>query len=168
VSGVLLSRRRPRSSPRRPGGRPRIAGEIGGSYDVVAIALSERSLLAMADGDWPGAELLADQAHAVMRQGRIEDSFVTPLVCAARAGAWLHRRDVPAARQELISAQRPRPLLTYALPYFAVQARIELARAHLALADLAGARLLMREIDEVLKRRPGMGTLVGEAEALQA
>jgi hypothetical protein len=39
---------------------------------------------------------------------------------------------------------------------------------HLALADLAGARTLMREVDELLRRRPGVGNLVGEAEALRA
>jgi LuxR family maltose regulon positive regulatory protein len=80
----------------------------------------------------------------------------------------MHRGDVPAARQELASAQRLRPLLTYALPYFAVQARIELARVHLALADLPGARTLMREVDELLRRRPGLGTLAGQAQALRA
>ena len=58
--------------------------------------------------------------------------------------------------------------MTYALPYFAVQARIELTRVHVALGDLAGARTLMREIDDVLKRRPGLGTLAGEAGALRA
>ena len=73
-----------------------------------------------------------------------------------------------AARQELVSAQRLRPLLTYAMPHLAVQARIELTRVHLALGDLAGARTLMREIDELLRRRPGLGTLAGEAEALRA
>jgi LuxR family transcriptional regulator, maltose regulon positive regulatory protein len=67
-----------------------------------------------------------------------------------------------------VRAQRLRPSLTYAYPYFAVQARIELTRVHLALADLAGARMLMREIDELLKRRPRLGTLVGEAEELRA
>ena len=54
------------------------------------------------------------------------------------------------------------------MPHLAVQARIELTRVHLALADLAGARTLMREIDDLLQRRPGLGTLVGEAEALRA
>jgi hypothetical protein len=91
-----------------------------------------------------------------------------PLVSAVRARTAMHRGDVPAARQELVSAQRLRPLLTYALPYFAVQARIELIRVHLALADLAGARTLMREVDELLRRRPGLGGLVGEAQALRA
>ena len=59
-------------------------------------------------------------------------------------------------------------MLTYALPYFAVQARIELARVHLALADLAGAKTLMREVDELLRRRPDLGNLAGEAGALRA
>jgi LuxR family transcriptional regulator, maltose regulon positive regulatory protein len=93
---------------------------------------------------------------------------VTPLVCAVHARAALHRGNLPAARQELVSAQRLRSLLTYALPHIAVQARIELIRVYLGIADLAGARTLMREVDELLRRRPGLGTLVGEAEALRA
>jgi LuxR family maltose regulon positive regulatory protein len=70
-------------------------------------------------------------------------------------------------RQELVNAQRLRPELTYALPHLAVQARIELTRVHVALADLAGAKTLMREADELLRRRPGLGTLVGQARALR-
>ena len=83
------------------------------------------------------------------------------------ARAALHRGDLQAVRRELVSAQRLRPLLTYAVPHSAVQVRIELTRVHLALGDIAGARTLVREIDELLGRRPGLGTLVGEATALQ-
>ncbi len=60
-----------------------------------------------------------------------------------------------------------RPELTYAFPVLAVQVQIELTRVHLALADLAGVRKLMQEADEVLRRRPDLGTLVGEAEELR-
>jgi LuxR family transcriptional regulator, maltose regulon positive regulatory protein len=144
------------------------AGEQAGGTDVLAIALAERSLVAMAAGNWNRADGLAGQALAVLRRGRTRDSCATPLVCAVQARAFLHQGDIPAARQELVSAQLKRPVLTYALPYLAVQARIELARAHLALADLAGTRTLMREIDDLLKRRPSLGTLVGEAGTLQA
>jgi LuxR family transcriptional regulator, maltose regulon positive regulatory protein len=49
-----------------------------------------------------------------------------------------------------------------------VMARIELIRTLLELADLAGARTLIREIDEVFERRPDLGTLVGEARELRA
>ena len=142
--------------------------EKAGAAEDFAVALCERSLLAMARSDWSYAEVHADQARAVLHQARREESFVTPLVCAVQARTALHRGDIPAARQELVSAQRMRHELTYALPHFAVQARIELAHAGIALTDLAGARTLMREVDELLRCRPGLGTLVGEAQALQA
>ena len=143
-------------------------GEGAGAPEDFATALCERSLVAMAGGEWGRAEVFADQAGAFLRRAGIEESFATPLVCAVQARAAIHRGDVPAARQELVSAQRLRHLLTYALPHFAVQARIELARVHSALADLAGARTLMREVDELLRRRPGLGNLAGEAPALRA
>jgi len=41
-------------------------------------------------------------------------------------------------------------------------------RVHLVLADLAGARTLMREIDELVRRCLGLGVLAGEALALRA
>ena len=143
-------------------------GEEVGAHEDVALALCERSLVAITGGDWDRAEALADQAGTVLRRAGIEESYATPLVSAVRARAAMHRGDIPAARRELLSAQRLRHLLTYALPYYAVQARIELIRVHLALADLAAARTLMREVDELLRRRPGLGTLTGEAQALRA
>jgi LuxR family maltose regulon positive regulatory protein len=142
--------------------------EEAGAPDDLAVALCEQSLVAMARSQWDRAEALAGRACAVLRRAGIEESFATPLICALGARAAMHRGDVRAARSELLSAQRLRPLLTYALPYFAVQARLELARAQLALADPAGARALMREVGDLLRRRPGLGTLAGEARALRA
>ena len=135
-----------------------------GAPDVIATAWCERSLLAVARGDWSSAEAFAAQAGLVMRGAGMEDM----LVCAVQARVALHGGDVTAARRELVSAQRLRPFLTYVQPHLAVQARLELARVQFALADMAGARTLMREIDEILKRRPDLGTLVGEARALRA
>ncbi|HEY2270531.1 MAG TPA: LuxR C-terminal-related transcriptional regulator [Streptosporangiaceae bacterium] len=143
-------------------------GKEAGTHEDVALALCERSLVTMVRSDWGQAEILAGQAGDVLRRAGIEDSYATPLVCAVRARAAMHLGDVPAARKELVSAQRLRHLLTYALPYFAVQARIELIRVHIALADLAGAKTLLREVDELLRRRPGLGTLPGQARALRA
>jgi LuxR family maltose regulon positive regulatory protein len=155
----------------RDGGDASFSDAIGagdrGAPDVLAAALCERSLLAMARGDWGRAEDLAGQARAVLREARIEDSYITPLVCAAQARAAWHRGDSAAARQQLAGAQRLRPVLTYAIPHLAVQARIELTHTHLMLADLAGARTTMREIEEILQRRPRLGTLVGEAQNLR-
>jgi LuxR family maltose regulon positive regulatory protein len=143
-----------------------IATEAG-APEGLAEALSERSLVAMARGEWNRAEVFADQAHSTLRQAGIEDSYATTLVCAVAARVALHRGEAETARQHLISAQRTRFLLTYAFPHLAVQARIELIRVHLALGDLAGARTLSKEVDELLRRRPGLGSLVGEARALR-
>ena len=142
--------------------------EVTGAPDVAAVALCERSLVAMARGEWDRAEALAGRARIVLRQAGTEECYAIPLVCAVHARTTLHRGDVSAARQELVSAQRLRPLLTCALPHFAVQARIELARVHLALCDPVGARALIREVDELLRCRPDLGSLVGEAEAFRA
>ena len=143
-------------------------GEKANARDVLVVALCERSLVAMARGEWDRAGVLAGQARTALRRAGAEDSYATSLVCAAQARVAVHRADVPAARRELVTAQRLRPLLTYALPHLAVQARIELARVHLAVADLAGARTLMREIDELLRRRPALGALAVEAQELRA
>ena len=143
-------------------------GEQADATDDVVIALCERAAARRwhaANGT--GSRSSPTKAPTVLRRAGIEESFATPLICALRARAAMHRGDVPAARRELVRAQHLRPLLTYALPYLAVQARIELARVHLALADLPGARTLMREVDDLLKRRPGLGTLAADARALR-
>jgi LuxR family transcriptional regulator, maltose regulon positive regulatory protein len=142
--------------------------EAVGAHNHLANVLCQRSLLAMGRNQWSQAEAFASRARSVMHRAGIEDIYTTPLVCVAQARVALHRGDAPAARRELISAQRLRHLLTYAHPHLAVQARIELIRIHLALSDLAGARTLMQEVADLLKRRPGLGTLAGEAEALRA
>jgi LuxR family transcriptional regulator, maltose regulon positive regulatory protein len=143
-------------------------GEGIGTHDIAAEALGERSLAARAHGEWDRAEDLARQARTMLRRSGAEESYAGPLVCAVQAHAAIRRGDVAAARQHLVSAQRARPLLTYAIPYVAGQALIELIRVHLALADTAGARTLMEEVDDLLNRRPGLGTLVGEAHALRS
>ena len=144
-----------------------VAEKVGADEDL-ALALCERALVAFERGEWDRAEIVANQAHAALRRARREESYAAPLVAAAQARAVLHRGDLAAVRQHLVSAQRLRPLLTYALPHLAIQARIELARVYVALADLPGARTLMREIDDLLRRRPEMGTLVGQAGTLRA
>jgi len=140
-----------------------IAADIG-APETQGIALCERALVAITRGDWYQAEIMADQASTTLRRAGIEIF----LAGAVQARVCLHRGDLPAVRQELASAQRVRHLLTYAHPHIAVQARLELVHVYLALADLAGARTLMGEIEEILKQRPELGTLVGQVKELQA
>jgi LuxR family maltose regulon positive regulatory protein len=136
-----------------------------GAPSVIAQALCMRALIAMERHRWDQAEALASQARSILDWAGVEKYS---LLCAVQARLALHRDDAAAARRELLSVQELRPSLTYASPHLAIPVRVELIRVHLALSDLAGARTLMREVDELLERRPDMGTLVGQAEALRA
>jgi LuxR family maltose regulon positive regulatory protein len=143
------------------------AAEDAGAQPVLALALCERSLLALARDDWGAGQSLAERASLVLREAGLEDSNAAPLVFAVQARMVLHRRDVDGARRALVSAQRRRHLLNYAMPCLAVQLRIELIGTYLELADLAGARTLMREIDGLLAHQSDLGALTGEAHALR-
>ena len=143
-------------------------GRVGGATIGACIALSERSLLAIADGDWALARRHLAEARSVAREANVEDYPPMTILHAVAARMALHDADQPRARDELTRAQRLRPDLTYSLPHLAVQARIELARCHLALLDSAAARTLLREVDEILIRRPGLGVFVQQAEDLRA
>jgi LuxR family maltose regulon positive regulatory protein len=143
------------------------ARAAGGTLGA-CVALSERSLLAIARGAWGLGEQHLSQARAVARESHVEDYPAVTIMHAAAARMALHQADRLNARTELTRAQRLRPGLTYAVPHFAVQARTELTKAHLSLGDLAGARTLMREVHEILVRRPGLGVFARQAEDLGA
>ena len=72
--------------------------EVTGAPDVAAVALCERSLLAMTRGEWSRAEVLAGRARTVVRGAGTQEYYATPLVCAVHARSALHRGDVSAAR----------------------------------------------------------------------
>jgi LuxR family maltose regulon positive regulatory protein len=59
-------------------------------------------------------------------------------------------------------------LLTYALPYLAVQTLLELGRACLALDDAAGVRVVLRQARDILRRRPDLGILATHVKELRS
>jgi LuxR family transcriptional regulator, maltose regulon positive regulatory protein len=61
------------------------------------------------------------------------------VVYAAAARVAVHQGDVGQLQQDLARARQLRPQATHALPYYAVQARLELGGAYLAIADVHGA-----------------------------
>ena len=143
-------------------------GRAGGVMLGPCIALAERSLLAIGRGDWDLGDRYLAKARSLAREGKLEDYPPVTILYAVAARVALHEADRPRAETELTRAQRLRPGLTYALPHLAVQARIELARCYLALFDAGAARTLLREADEILVRRPGLGVFVRQAADLRA
>ena len=139
-----------------------------GVIAAVTVALGERALIASERGASVQAEELTDQALRVIRRARMEEYPTSALAYVAAARVALHRGNSAACQELLTRSQRLRTRLTYALPYFAVQTRLELARAYLTLADAGGAATMLREIDMIARRRPDLGALPAEADQLRA
>jgi LuxR family maltose regulon positive regulatory protein len=144
------------------------AAVAGGAVWAGVAARSERALLALERGDLAAAESELALGAAFIDDAASADYVVTAILLAATARLAIAKGQGAQARRALVSAQPMRPMMTRALPWFAVQARLELAKAHLALSDPRGAATLYREAKEVLRRRPRLGTLVTEAEDLRA
>jgi LuxR family maltose regulon positive regulatory protein len=143
-------------------------GRVVGAMIGACVAHAERALLAIGQGAWDRAGRYLSQARSVAQEAHLEEYPPVALVHAAAAQVALHQGDLAKVRAELTCAQRLRPDLTYAIPYLAVQVRIELARCHLALLDTAAARTLLREADEIFRRRPDLGVFVQQAGDLRA
>ena len=80
----------------------------------------------------------------------------------------LHRGDLDDVHRQLTRAMRARPDCTYAMPYLAVRARLELAKVYWALSDHTTAHHLMREIEDILLHRPALGALIDDVARLPA
>lgn len=139
-----------------------------GATDTQVVAIGERSLIAAAQNDLSAAEQLAVDAHALIEKGSVEGYGTSALALAASARAQLRQGRWEEARAELdkvrgLTSSLGRGLL----PWFAVQTRLEFARAYLALRETGLVRSLLAEIRELLRERPYVGVLVDETEALE-
>ncbi|HEV7640542.1 MAG TPA: AAA family ATPase [Gaiellaceae bacterium] len=137
------------------------------TIDIASIALAQRSLLAANRGDWPAAEELALRARDLVHEARLDDYVASAMAFVASARSALRHSDWVRSRDDMDRAGRLVPQLTYALPWLAVQVRLELTRAQLSLADSAGAETLLTEVDELLARRPALGVLGMRANELR-
>jgi LuxR family maltose regulon positive regulatory protein len=130
-----------------------------GSTETRAIALGERSLLAAAREDVRTADALAEEAQRVVEEGELADYPTSALALAASARSRLRHGQWDQARRLLTAATQVTPHLTYALPWLAVQARIELADAYVTLRDRDAARPMLEEARGILAVRPELGVL---------
>ncbi|HSK91245.1 MAG TPA: LuxR C-terminal-related transcriptional regulator [Euzebyales bacterium] len=147
------------------------AAEIGtddGALPTASVALAEGALIAFGRGDHIEAHAMAERACAMVADGRLQDQATNALVFAVAARVAIHAGDVPRAMTLLAKAQRVRSGLTHALPFLAVQTRLELIHALLALADAPGARTVLREVDAILRLRPHLGVLPEQVEEVRA
>jgi LuxR family transcriptional regulator, maltose regulon positive regulatory protein len=129
------------------------------AHDTLVLALAECSLLAAAGGSWAEADDYLLRACGTAEEHGLEahPGFALALALSARShlrnGLW---NDAQAA---IAGAQRLLPRLTSALPWLAVQARLELASAFVMLRDAHAAVVLLAQVDEILAARPRLGRL---------
>jgi LuxR family transcriptional regulator, maltose regulon positive regulatory protein len=135
--------------------------------DTLIVAVSERSLLASARGEHALSETYALRARALAEEYQLDGYTTIALERAASARASLRSSHWDEARISLASAHALTPRLTEALPWLAVQTRLELARAYVTLRDAEAARGVLSEVLEILRRRPELGVLPEQASELQ-
>ena len=133
---------------------------------TLQVALSQRAQLAIERGDWTAAAACVERAGAVVEQANLDGYQITALTRATQARIAIHRGDLTSANEALTRGVSLRPQLTAALPWLNVQGLVALARAHLAIADLAGARTLLSQARDIIRVRPDLGTLPDQVVAL--
>ena len=134
-------------------GRAVVAAERLEAHDSRLLALAESSLLAANQGSWAAADAHLLRACGTAEEHGLEEhpGFALALALCARIdlrnGRW---NDAQAA---IARAQRLLPVLTSALPWLSVQARLELAAAFVMLRDAPSAGTLLVEADGILTTR---------------
>jgi len=132
--------------------------------DMIVTCESELAWLAIDRGEWQEAAERLRVALTTIEENRMHDFFSCLRAFAGAARLALHHGDPDEARRQLTRAMRARPSITYAFPVTAVRLRLHLARAYLVLGNLAAVQQLLREVDDILVRRPALGILIGEVE----
>jgi LuxR family maltose regulon positive regulatory protein len=133
-----------------------VGTEVGANVGV-SIAFAERALLASDRGDRVQADVFARTACEVVHESGLDDYGTSAVVYAASARTAIERGDRERAADEVARIERLSPRLTYAIPWLAAQARIELALAHLSLGNTVRAVQVAAEIDGILEHRPDLG-----------
>ena len=132
------------------------AGNASSQIDAEA----ELALLAMDRGHWDQASAHVGVALAVVEDANMNDYSTSLLAFVAAARACLHRGELDEADRQLTRMMRARPVVTYVLPWLAVRVRLFAAKVYWARGDFSSARHLMREIRDILRLRPNLGTLI--------
>lgn len=130
-----------------------------GITPLAALVLAEQSLIAAERGERSAADAMLKRALELVDTGHYDAYWSSALVYAAAAHSAARRGETGEARRLVRRAAELRPLLSYALPSVSVQTLVELARTYLALVDPSGARAVLEQADNILRRRPDLGTL---------
>jgi LuxR family maltose regulon positive regulatory protein len=134
---------------------------------VLSSALAYRALVAVERRDWDDAERCIARALWVVRRAHTEAYVTSALAFAIAARLAVQRKDVSVARAHLAHAQRLRPLLSHAIPWYTVETLLQMSECALGLGDASAARAFLRDADAVQRRRPDLGQLGQRSDDLR-
>ena len=163
-----------------------LATWLSGRLDDALALAAETAAIADARGAVPGfAMAAAIEASLALRTGQIRRArMVVERACRRVLAAGLneyvlaaHLHAVAArvavasgeaddARRHLAPVERLRPLMTASAPWLSVSVRLDAVEAFIALREVASARTLMREIDDILRVRPDVGSLTEDVHGV--
>jgi LuxR family maltose regulon positive regulatory protein len=133
---------------------------------TATIALAARALIAIRGRDWANADAASAASLRLVIDHGLDGYSTSALSYVVAARLARHRNDIPRAHDLLARAVRLRPQLNSSLPGISVQTGIEMGKAHLELAEVAGARLVLRETRVILDQCGDLGVLSSEWEEL--
>jgi LuxR family maltose regulon positive regulatory protein len=140
---------------------------IMGNTDTVVLSEPELALLAMDAGDLKLARKHVDRALAAIEDNHMDGYPTTALALAVAARVAVHDGDRDDGDRLLARAMRARVGCTYVLPFHSMRVRLQLAKAYVAIGDRSAAWHLLREIEDLLRKRPDVGVITTEAEDLR-
>jgi LuxR family maltose regulon positive regulatory protein len=137
------------------------------AFEEEQCALAFLALIAIGRGDWRRAAALADRSVQIMRASHFESYVSSVIAHTASARVSLHRGDLADAQASLANAQLLRPQLTHGMPWFSVYCLAELARVYLAMSDADGARAVVGQAEDIIRKRPSIGPVTTDVRALR-
>ncbi|WP_240658840.1 LuxR C-terminal-related transcriptional regulator, partial [Microbacterium sp. CPCC 204701] len=135
-----------------------------GNPDSIILSEPELALLAIERGDWPLAREHARRGVTTIDASHMDGYPTTALALAVAARVAVHEGDRETAERLLARGMRARVGCTHLLPYLSVRVRLQLAKAHVASGDRSAAWHLLREIDDLLHKRPDVGAVSMQVE----
>ena len=143
-----------------------VASATGNRFAVMN-AQAQRALLALERGDDDGAHDLLVLARPAEKIEDYQGYIHFALIAAAEARVEVRSGNPGEAIAALAVCQRLRPLLTRAMPWYAVQTLLEMAEAYCDLAEVKAARSALLDAVEILRHRPDLGILGQRVRQLQ-
>lgn len=133
-----------------------------GNPDSIVLSEAELAVLALDRGSVETAARHVDAAMKAIDDNHLDGYPTAALALAVSARVALCQGDAAAMTRRLARAMRARTHCTHVLPFLAIRSRLQIAKAFAGSGDSASARQLLKEIDDLLLRRPQVGTLVDQ------